>query len=110
MSSARADSCSLCSVKGPAPQHLPQTNLCFGHGSCRIFSDLRCHEPFLERRDFVSLVSRSRAVSVSFTSRDLSHAQARTCTGMHRPAEPGSTASDPAPMLALTDVTKWELR
>ena len=29
---------------------------------------------------------------------------------MHRPAELGSTASDPAPMLALTDVTKWELR
>ena len=29
---------------------------------------------------------------------------------MHKPAEPGSAASDPAPTLALTDVTEWELR
>ena len=67
MSSARADSCSLRSVKGLAPQHLPETNLCFGHSSGKIFYYLRFHEPFLERRDFVSLVNRSRAVFVSFT-------------------------------------------
>lgn len=29
---------------------------------------------------------------------------------MHKPAELGSTAGDPAPTLALKDVTKWELR
>lgn len=102
MSPARADSCSLCSVKGLAPQHLPETNLCFGHGSCKIFSDLRFHEPFLERRDFCLTCEQIQGC-VCF----LHSVETRR---MQKPAELGSTASDPAPMLALKDVTKWGLR
>lgn len=101
MSSARADSYSLCSVKGLAPQHLPDQSLFWLLAAAKSFRS-KIYYVSLGKEGFCLPCEQIQGQFVSFTLGETRRVQ--------KPAELGSAASDPAPMLALKDVTKWGLR